>query len=373
VLVWAVVTTGSIVRRPVLVPIRAAAAIGVAIAVTAAAELVRRESRPPSSPTVVGVSAASMVALSIALVLTVLPLVTAAIGRRRVVRWATTIQEAARAGTALTMLRDASGDPSLSFAGDGSIGVLGGQRVTTELHRGDRVVAVIEHRPESSDRLRTALTPPVVTALENELLLTTATRQLGDLRSARRRVVERGDDARRRLERDLHDGAQQRLLALGMQLSALSLHTDGEQRARLDAAVDHATLALANLRRLAHGVVPPLLDDAGLYEAITSLAEQTDLALRLDIESIAGRRFDPEVERAAYRLVTGSVKEALNTGASEAVVVATVVDARLIVTTRHRSDGCAPRLDDDDRVGAAGGMLRSVHVEGTTVREARFG
>jgi signal transduction histidine kinase len=313
-----------------------------------------------------------MVALSIALVLTVLPLVTAAFGRRRVVRWATTIQEVSRAGTALTMLRDASGDPSLSF-GNASIGLLGGQRVTTELHRGDRVVAVIEHRPESSDRLRTALTPQVVTALENELLLTTATRQLADLRSARRRVVERGDDARRRLERDLHDGAQQRLLALGMHLSALSQRTDGEQRARLDAAVDHATLALTNLRRLAHGVVPPLLDDAGLHEAITSLAEQTDLALLLDIEPIAGRRFGPEVEHAAYRLVTGSVKEALGAAASEVVVVATMVDARLIVTTRHRSDGCAPRLDDHDRVGAAGGMLTSVHVEGITVHEARFG
>ena len=107
--------------------------------------------------------------------------------------------------------------------------------------------------------------------------------------------MERGDEARRRLERDLHDGAQQRLLALGMQLSALSQRVGDEERARLDAAVDHATLALASLRRLAHGAVPPLLDDAGLFEAIMSLAEQTDLALVLDIGPIAGRRFGPEV------------------------------------------------------------------------------
>ena len=69
-----------------------------------------------------------------------------------------------------------------------------------------------------------------------------------------------------------------------MQLSALSQRTGGEERARLDEAVDHTTLALSSLRRLAHGVVPPLLDDAGLFEAITSLAEQTDVPLVLDVE-----------------------------------------------------------------------------------------
>ena len=374
VLVWATATTASMLRRqPIAVPIRVAAAIGVAVTLVAAGEIVRRESRSPTSQTAIAVPAGSMVALSIAIVLTVLPLVTEAIGRRRVVRWATTIQEASRPGTALAMLRDASGDQSLSFAGDGSIGLLDGHRATTELHRGGRVVAVIEHRPESSDRLRKALTPPVVTALENELLLSTATRQLGDLRSARRRVVERGDEARRRLERDLHDGAQQRLLALGMQLSALSQRTGGEERARLDAAVDHATLALSSLRRLADGVVPPLLDDAGLFEAIMSLAEQTDVPLVLDIESIAGQRFGPEVERAAYRLVTSSVAEAINACSPDVVVAATVIDSHLVVATRHQSDACAPRLDDADRVAAAGGTLASARVGGATVLEARFG
>lgn len=372
VVVWALATTAAILRRPVVVPIRVAAAIGGSITVVSAAELVTRESRSLAGQTAVGVAVGSMVALSVAVVMAVTPLVTEGIGRRRVVRWATTIQAASRAGTTLAMLRAASRDESLSFAGDGSAGMMDGQRVTTELHRGDRLVAVIEHRPESSDRLRKALTPSVVTALENELLLTTATRELSDLRLARRRVVERGDEARRRLERDLHDGAQQRLLALGMQLSALSERTSGAERARLDEAVDHATLALSSLRHLAHGVVPPLLDDAGLFEAIVSLAEQTDIPLVLDIEPIAGRRFGPEVERAAYRLITSSVAEALDAGAPDIAIVATVVDSRFVVATRHRSDTPASRLDDADRVSAAGGTLRSLNADGATIVEATF-
>jgi signal transduction histidine kinase len=185
-------------------------------------------------------------------------------------------------------------------------------------------------------------------------------------------VVERGDDARRRLERDLHDGAQQRLLALGMQLGALAQRSSDEERARLDVALDHATSALASLRRVAHGAVPPLLDDAGLFEAIISFAEQTDLVLVLDIEPIAGRRFGPEVERAAYRLVTGSVAAALHAGAPEVVVSAMVVETQLVVATRFESDACASRLDDADRVSAAGGALTIVHVDGNTVVEARF-
>jgi signal transduction histidine kinase len=232
-------------------------------------------------------------------------------------------------------------------------------------------VAVLEHSQRSSERLRAALTPPVIAALENEMLLSTATTQLEELRSARRLVVARGDQTRRRLERDLHDGAQQRLLALGLHLGRLAERAEGPERLDLGAAVDHAACALVNLRHLAHGAVPPLLEEAGLHEALTSLAEETPVALVLDIDAIAARRFDAELELAAHRLIAGSAVDAFNAGAPDLIVSATLTPV-LTIRTQYPSDRHRARIDDEDRVGAAGGQLVSTHNAGVVIHEARF-
>src|SRR5918994_1530152 len=112
-----------------------------------------------------------------------------------------------------------------------------------------------------------ALTPAVTVAVENERLRVLASAELAELRASRRRIVERADAARRRLERDLHDGAQQRLLLLGMELARAAESADDGQRERYRAAIHHTRDALAaELRKLVHNQIPPVLDELGLVE-----------------------------------------------------------------------------------------------------------
>lgn len=368
VMAWLAVNIGPLLRARRPWSVRCAAGVVSAVAVTSAVNLVQREDRSPSSDAAQKWMIALLLALSLGLSLRLEPALRQVTGRRRVRRWVTMIRETSQSGTVLEGLRDVAGDSTLLFAVDGTPSR---ERARTELRRGNRVVAVLEHSQRSSERLRAALTPPVIAALENEMLLSTATKQLDELRSARRLVVARGDQTRRRLERDLHDGAQQRLLALGLHLGRLADHAKGSERGELGAAVEHAASALVKLRQLTHGAVPPVLQDAGLHEALTSLAEETPVALVMDIDAIAGRRFDAELERAAHRLVAGSAIDAFNAGAPDLMVSATLTPV-LTIRTQYSSDHVRARLEDEDRIGAAGGQLVSTQQAGTVIHEARF-
>ncbi|MGH8774474.1 MAG: sensor histidine kinase [Jiangellaceae bacterium] len=118
-------------------------------------------------------------------------------------------------------------------------------------------------------------------ALENERLQAEVRAQLADLRASRARILEASDGERRRLERDLHDGAQQRLvgLALGIRLlrSRLEPHTAPIALPRLDDAEAELRAAVTELRRLAQGLHPAVLSDFGLATALESLAEGASL------------------------------------------------------------------------------------------------
>src|SRR5262249_45355208 len=115
-------------------------------------------------------------------------------------------------------------------------------------------------------------------ALENEQLQAALRAKLREARESRERIVRRGDEERRQLERDLHDGAQQRLLGLGMALRLLQTHTVGaDADASLATATSELRHALSELRELARGIYPAILADQGLATALTSLAAQAAL------------------------------------------------------------------------------------------------
>ena len=139
-------------------------------------------------------------------------------------------------------------------------------------------------------------------ALENERLQAEARAQLEDLRSSRARIIEAGDAERRRLERDLHDGAQQRLvgLSLALRLVRRELGADRQLVARLDEAEAELAPAVAELRELAHGIHPAVLSDEGLAAAVEALAEDAPASHRRDCRRSGSLA---PVETAAYLVV----------------------------------------------------------------------
>jgi signal transduction histidine kinase len=204
-------------------------------------------------------------------------------------------------------------------------------------------------------------------ALENERLQAEVLAQLHDLRVSRTRIVETGDAERRRLERDLHDGAQQRLLALSYDLrlagSAAEADGDAQTASLLAEATGDAQAALGELRELAHGIHPAILTEAGLGPALASLADAAPLAV--EIGATAEERYPASVESAAYLVVAEAIKDAARRHASYAAASAIRDDERLVVEVEDDgSERTSTMIHLADRVGAVGGTLE---VEPTTL------
>jgi signal transduction histidine kinase len=205
-------------------------------------------------------------------------------------------------------------------------------------------------------------------AVENERLQAEVFAQLQDLRASRTRIVERGDTERRRLERDLHDGAQQRLLALSYDLrlafAAAQREGDREVTTLLASATDEAQAALAELRELAHGIYPAILAEAGLAPALATLADEAPLPVELG--ELPTDRYAPAIETAAYLAIAEAIDDAARRNATFIVVAAARAADRLVVTARD--DGAAREsalLHLADRIGARGGF---VDIGPTTLR-----
>ena len=129
---------------------------------------------------------------------------------------------------------------------------------------------------------------------------------------ARARIVETGDAERRRLERDLHDGAQQRLLALSydLRIALAAAKADGDRRTAsllLD-ALRQSQAALDDLRELAHGIYPAILVEAGLGPALETLADAAPIAV--EIHDVVEERYPAAVEAAAYLVVAEAIDDA---------------------------------------------------------------
>jgi signal transduction histidine kinase len=184
----------------------------------------------------------------------------------------------------------------------------------------------------------------------------------------------------RRIERDLHDGAQARLVALSMQLGRAELALEDRPGARLlvEDAQREARRAIADLRSLARGITPPLLSDRGLPAAARELAARHGAALETD-PVLETRRLAPALERGAYFVVAEALTNAAKHAAADRISVRlTLADGELVVTVADDGRGGADPGGSGlrglrDRVEALGGTmaLASALGEGTTL-EARF-
>ena len=262
-------------------------------------------------------------------------------------------------------LRDALasivGDPNLVLAyplgqsgrfvdADGRAVALPPDLERTTLARSGQPVAVLAHRrgfladPEIVDEVSAAAR----LALENERLQAEIRARVEELRASRVRIVDAADAERRRLERDLHDGAQQRLVGLSLSLRLLASRAP---TARLDRADEELRLAIAELRELAHGIFPAVLGDEGLAAAVEALAEETRVPLRID--ALAEGRFPPVVETAAYTIVS----EVVRTAASPVDVRTGQRGAALTVDLHAAAVDGIDVVGLEDRVGAVDGTL----------------
>ena len=272
------------------------------------------------------------------------------------------------AGTLEEALAHNLGDPDLRLAyplADGRYVDAGGRELelgegTTPLVRDGLEVARLAHRPGLLDDqgLIDEVTRAARLALENERLQAEARAQLEDLRASRARVIANGDAERRRLERDLHDGAQQHLVGLALRLGLTRAQLDAERDAKLLARVDGAETelraALGELRELARGIFPAVLAEEGFAAAVVALAEDGPISLR--IASLPDGRVDPAVEAAAYFVVSEAIRQSAG--------------SVLTVNAEYRDGvfalelGCerppADIVDLEDRVGALDGSLAVV-------------
>jgi signal transduction histidine kinase len=267
-------------------------------------------------------------------------------------------------------------------------------RVAPITHSGELLGAIVIERPaggdlftDEDDRLLTELARQVGLALHNVKLdsalqasLDEVRRQAQELRASRARIVATADAERRKIERNLHDGAQQHLVALAVNLR-LARDIVGDDPSAvvemLDSLAGEVKETIQELRDLAHGIYPPLLLDSGVVEALRAAASRSPLAV--DVVADGVTRYPAEVEAAIYFCCL----EALQNAAKHAP------DAHVEVRLWEESGGLLFTVADDgpgfdgavaqrghgfinmsDRLGAIGGTVRwdSTPGEGATVR-----
>ena len=181
----------------------------------------------------------------------------------------------------------------------------GSGRAWTAVEREGTRVAAIVHDAEldATPELVHAAASAAALAIDNERLKADLRARLEELRHSRRRIVEAADDARREIERNLHDGAQQQLVSLALDLRLLRarLKHDPDLAGTVEELADKLAVALAELRELARGIHPAVLSDHGLTPAIHVLVERVPIAVECDLG--VEERLPPPVEAAAYFVV----------------------------------------------------------------------
>ena len=276
------------------------------------------------------------------------------------------------------LLRELLADPTLEVhfflpesalyvnaAGTLVAGPPGDDRVSSPIERAGAPVALIVHRPGGprQSQLLAQLVTAGGLAFEIARLRVELRRQLAEVEASRARILAAGYLERRRIERDLHDGAQQRLVSVGLQLRHAQFEIGRVPDEQTEAAVDHAvaelSLAIGELRELAHGL-PPAQLDAGLEPAFCELAGRTPLSVQVHTTH---ERFAVELEAAAYFVacegLTNAIKHARATGV---VLAAYRHDERLVVSVSDDGIGGAVAAGSGlsgllDRVAAHGGSL----------------
>jgi signal transduction histidine kinase len=298
--------------------------------------------------------------------------------RGSVARLVTELGEAPRPGRLQEALAAAVGDPGLSlhyWLPDAGIFVdWAGRyaplpaprngRVATSITRSGHLVAAVSHDAALLDGpdLEREIGSAARLAVENERLQAAVLAQLAALRESRARIVHTADAERRRLERDLHDGAQQRLLALSYQLrlAHADAESDGDREvaALLASAGEEARAALDELRQLAQGIYPAVLTEAGLGLALATLADTASLPVELT--DVTHGRYPAPVETAAYATIAEAIEDAVTRGATFVSVEARQQGDRLVIVTEDDGEERgSPMTYVDDRVGAVGGSVET--------------
>lgn len=186
-------------------------------------------------------------------------------------------------------------------------------------------------------------------AIRNGMLAATLEQRVALLRASRRRLIALQDETRRRLERDLHDGAQQQLVALRVKLGLARVLADRDGAAATGEAIDElgtlAEAAIETLRDLARGVYPPLLESEGLGASIAAEVRRTPFPTTLRMDGL--RRYDRDVEGTVYLCVVEGLRQLAEADVTDEVVVTVVdADARLTFDVRVANppdDGTRPR------------------------------
>ena len=251
-------------------------------------------------------------------------------------------------------------------------------RASTPIERGGKPIAALVHDPvllRNPERLRAA-TGATALAIDNEQLKAELRAQLLDVQASRRRIVEAGDRERRRLERNLHDGAQQRLVGLGLtlRLAGRKAQADPGVTELLAEAALELDDALAELRELARGIHPAIVTDAGLSGALETLAERPGLPI--DLSADLPGRLPEAVEVGAYYVVVEALANAnKHANAGNVTVRAAVTDEVLHLSVADDGHGGAAARPGSgleglaDRVSSLAGRLviDSPPGKGTTV------
>jgi signal transduction histidine kinase len=243
----------------------------------------------------------------------------------------------------------------------------GSHRAWTAVEREGRRVAAIVHDAEldTSPELVNAAAAAAALALDNERLKANLRARVEELRVSRARIVEAADEARRRLERDLHDGAQQHLVSLALDLRMLKRHMrDAEGEDLLDQVSGRLAAALAELRELARGIHPAVLTERGLAPAIESLALRAPLPVEVRVD-VGKERLAPPIEAAAYFVVSEALTNVVRYAQAGRVEVEISREAdEVVVDVRDDGVGGADMRSGSglrglaDRLAALDGELR---------------
>jgi signal transduction histidine kinase len=251
-------------------------------------------------------------------------------------------------------------------------------RAVTKLEQDGEPLAVLVHDPSllEEPKLVEAVAAAARLSLQNARLHAEVSAQLEKVKESRSRIVAAADEERRRIERDIHDGAQQRLVALALELRSaqrrLGEDVDPELQALLESTADELQVAVDELRELAQGIHPGVLVQGGLAAALEALAGRSPVPVT--VESTQDR-LAPEVEGTAYFVASEALANVVkHSGATKARIRATHANGTLVVEVEDDGVGGAASRNGSglrglaDRVEAQGGSLRIESAPGSGTR-----
>ena len=243
---------------------------------------------------------------------------------------------------------DADGHPVTIPSGDPD-------RAVTLLASHGEPLAALVHDPSLADEpeLMDAARAAARFAIENARLHADLQAQLEKVKESRARLASAADEERRRIERDLHDGAQQRLVALALDVkSAQRGQKDPDVKLLLASTAEELQVAANELREIASGIHPGILTQSGLAVALDSLATKAPIPVSIDAEV---ERLQPELETAGYYVVSEALTNvAKHSHASSAAVKASLRDGRLLIEVSD--DGVGGASADGANAGGGSGL-----------------